>query len=183
MSDKNNLFDDIKNVGATLGSVASEFAGRLREERSNAATADEATLLQRLRTAAAGARDRFNESKGTDGVKAAATDFATEAESIVRDLVDALGAAAGGTKDSEAYAQASTLISDTLDNARTKAQNLGPKKTGDDAADGEKDGDATSRLEDLMTRLRGDAKEDVKTQPDIIDGEVISVDPDTGDSK
>lgn len=183
MNEKKNedsLLNNLKAAGASLGGVVSDFAGRLREDRADkTAGADEETLVQRLRDAAGEARGRLSGAQGGDDIKNATSDFASEADSIVRELFSSVRTAAGGTRDSEAYTQISGLVSDAIGSVRGSVDEAVTKvrgqKDGEKATADEADADASSRLDSLMNRLRGDADPEVRDSgaPDIIDGEVV----------
>ena len=189
MNEKKNddsLLDNLKAAGASIGGVVSDFTDRLKEDRTEKTSGeDQDTLTERLKEAANQARERLSGAKGGEDIKSATSDFASQADSIVRELFGSVRSAAGGTRDSEAYNDISKRVSDavgsvrgSVDEAVTKVR--GEKQSAGQAASAEEaDADASSKLDSLMDRLRGDAnladrQADKDTvDPDIIDGEVI----------
>lgn len=186
MNEKKNddsLLDNLKAAGASIGGVVSDFADRLKEDRTEKTSGeDQDTLTERLKEAANQARERLSGAKGGEDIKSATSDFASQADSIVRELFGSVRSAAGGTRDSEAYNDISKRVSDAVGSVRGSVDEAVTKVRGekqDSTIAEEADADASSKLDSLMDRLRGDAnladrQADKDTvDPDIIDGEVI----------
>lgn len=186
MNEKKNddsLLDNLKAAGASIGGVVSDFTDRLKEDRTEKTSGeDQDTLTERLKEAANQARERLSGAKGGEDIKSATSDFASQADSIVRELFGSVRSAAGGTRDSEAYNDISKRVSDAVGSVRGSVDEAVTKVRGekqDSTSAEEADADASSKLDSLMDRLRGDAnladrQADKDTvDPDIIDGEVI----------
>lgn len=186
MNEKKNddsLLDNLKAAGASIGGVVSDFADRLKEDRTEKTSGeDQDTLTERLKEAANQARERLSGAKGGEDIKSATSDFASQADSIVRELFGSVRSAAGGTRDSEAYNDISKRVSDAVGSVRGSVDEAVTKVRGEkqDATSAEEaDADASSKLDSLMDRLRGDANladrqaDKDSVDPDIIDGEVI----------
>ena len=186
MNEKKNddsLLDNLKAAGASIGGVVSDFADRLKEDRTEKTSGeDQDTLTERLKEAANQARERLSGAKGGEDIKSATSDFASQADSIVRELFGSVRSAAGGTRDSEAYNDISKRVSDAVGSVRGSVDEAVTKVRGekqDSTSAEEADADASSKLDSLMDRLRGDANladrqaDKDSVDPDIIDGEVI----------
>lgn len=186
MNEKKNddsLLDNLKAAGASIGGVVSDFADRLKEDRTEKTSGeDQDTLTERLKEAANQARERLSGAKGGEDIKSATSDFASQADSIVRELFGSVRSAAGGTRDSEAYNDISKRVSDAVGSVRGSVDEAVTKVRGekqDSTIAEEADADASSKLDSLMDRLRGDANladrqaDKDSVDPDIIDGEVI----------
>lgn len=186
MNEKKNddsLLDNLKAAGASIGGVVSDFTDRLKEDRTEKTSGeDQDTLTERLKEAANQARERLSGAKGGEDIKSATSDFASQADSIVRELFGSVRSAAGGTRDSEAYNDISKRVSDAVGSVRGSVDEAVTKVRGekqDSTSAEEADADASSKLDSLMDRLRGDANladrqaDKDSVDPDIIDGEVI----------
>lgn len=194
MNEKKNddsLLDNLKAAGASIGGVASDFMGRLREDRSEKTEGeDQETLLERLKEAAGDTRERLSGARSGDDIKGATSDFASRTDSIMRELFGSVRNAADGARESEAYDRVSSIVADTVGSVRGSVDDAVTKVRGqkadqaDDVTADDADADAATRLDALMNRLRGDADPKVKEAggPDIIEGEVVAdsdVDGDT----
>lgn len=173
-----SLLDNLKAAGSSIGGVVSEFTDRFRTDRAEKTEhLNQDPLLERLKAAAAQARERLSSASGGAEVKAAAGEFAEQAEAIVKDLFGSASAAASGARESDAFAQARGFVGETVSSVRGSVDEAVSKVR--DRGGAEQGEDASARLDDLMARLRGGAQRpDSASSPeaDIIEGEVISED-------
>lgn len=199
-SNRSSLLDSLKSAGSAVGEVISDFSDRLREDRAErTAEKGQDSLSERLKQAAARARQELSDAQGGSDIRDASGRFAKEAEEIFKEMYGSVSRAADGTRDSEAYDKVRGQVSESvqsvrgsIDDAVAKARERTQKKDGAGAAGagaGADDGaDASSRLDDLLGRLRGDADKKqtdspAEDTPDIIDGEVVSEDDQTNERK
>lgn len=157
---------------------------------------------RRFKAATKEASEKLGRVRNTEDLKAATSGFASHAEDIFRDVAANLRHAATETKDSDSVENARSAFSTAVKSVResfdeavdTVQERRG--KSGDIIAD--KEGNSTieelrARLDDLISRAgslakKGDGAEDAahipvpdaakSADPDIIDGELISEDPD-----
>lgn len=190
------------DAGSRLGDVVSDFAGRFKDgtgaEHSSGAHAkpdpvtEEKSTTGRFRAAAREASDRLGSVRNTDDLKHATGNFAAHAEDIIRDVAGNVRRAASETRDSDAATEARSALStaigsvrdsfdEAVDSVQERRRNTGDTSAGADSMIA----DLRARLDDLISRAGSLARNDDEpaaadagsgTDPDIIDGELISED-------
>ncbi|EEI16188.1 CGLAU_01105 family protein [Corynebacterium lipophiloflavum] len=205
-NNNNSIMDSLRSAGeawlaagSAVGGVVSEFAAKLREDRSAveptgahaaADTTSQEGLLQQLRGAVDNARGAFNSADSDSDFRAAATTFAADAEAIFRDVAGSVSRAGSAAVQSDqadeakaAFGSALSEVKETFNQAVANVRNRAE----------ESDVDAEGVVKDLHERLDtliAKVSEQVsrpdsghEEPEDIIDGEVIrDQDGNNGDS-
>ena len=205
-NDNNSIMDSLRgageawlSAGSAVGGVVSEFATKLREDRSATeptgahAAADASPqegLLQQLRGAVDNARGAFNSADNDRVFRAAATTFATDAEAIFRDVAGSVSRAGSAAAQSGQADEAKAAFSSALGEVKeTFNQAVAGVRNRAEESDVDAEGvvkDLRERLDTLIAKVseqvsRPDSGE--QKAEDIIDGEVIrDHDGDNGNS-
>lgn len=186
------------NAGSSLGAVVSSFAANLREDRAageptgahaftSADQQPQDSVVTQLRAAVDNARGAFNRADNDRDFRAAASSFAADAGSILRDVAGSVSRAGDATLESGEAEQAKAAFGSAVGEVRdTFEQAVSGVRNRAEESDIDAEGivaDLRERLDGLIATLsaqldnRGAATEPAaarETEPDIIDGDIVA---------